>query len=231
MTISDDLRKLLESYAEPCVGDCEHSQCPLLRELHALRIKATLEQARLTVKPIVDKEREGEQVGDLMNMRLHSPVAATVNDECHREKDGCSYAGRVINGKWVCVNHRKSKQAAAPSVTAPVGTAEPIDMILFCPRCGTHHIDVPEDETAFRHRMEAFSLVAEPQDSYPSRWTNPPHKSHLCHNCYAVWRPADVPTNGVAHIKTRGKDDNTWTNSAAVPATTSTTPVDGEREP
>lgn len=97
--------------------------------------------------------------------------------------------------------------------------AAPIDMVLFCPRCGTQHVDAPEDETTFRHRMEVFSLVAEPQDHFPSRWTNPPHKSHLCHNCGAVWRPADAATNGVAQIATRGKNDNIWTNGAAVPAT------------
>jgi hypothetical protein len=83
LNIDDDLRRLLESYAEPCVGDCEHSQCPLLRELHALRIKATLERAGQTVQSIIDREREGEQVGDLMSMRLRdsrAPVAAPVND-------------------------------------------------------------------------------------------------------------------------------------------------------
>lgn len=69
-SLSDRLRILLTSYAEPCVGDCDHSQCPLLRELHALRIKASLERAREIVKPIVDKERKGEEIGDLMNMRL-----------------------------------------------------------------------------------------------------------------------------------------------------------------
>lgn len=72
--VIDGLSKLLASYAEPCIGDCDHSQCPLLRELHALRIKATLEQARLTVKPIVDREKKGEEIGDLMNVQLRTPA-------------------------------------------------------------------------------------------------------------------------------------------------------------
>lgn len=72
MNLLDDLKRLLESYTQPCISDCDHSQCPLLRELHVLRIKASLEQARLTVKPIVDKEKQGEQIGDLMNMRLNT---------------------------------------------------------------------------------------------------------------------------------------------------------------
>lgn len=62
----------------------------------------------------------------------------------------------------------------------------PIDMILPCPNCGMLHVDAPEPE---------------------NNWTNPPHKSHLCHGCGLVWRPADVPTNGVATIATRGERD------------------------
>lgn len=63
---------------------------------------------------------------------------------------------------------------------------DPIDMVLHCPYCITQHIDAPEGPD----------------------WTNPPHKSHLCHSCKTVWRPADVPTNGVVSVKTRGSADN-----------------------
>lgn len=63
----------------------------------------------------------------------------------------------------------------------------PIDMVLYCPQCGAQHVDRP-------------TLT----------WTNPPHRSHLC-ACGTIWRPADVPTNGVAAVHTRGKDD-TWPN-------------------
>jgi hypothetical protein len=64
----------------------------------------------------------------------------------------------------------------------------PLPMILNCPKCGVRHVDYPEPE---------------------NDWTNPPHKSHLCHACGAVWRPADVPTYGVERIDTRGGRD-TW---------------------
>ena len=64
---------------------------------------------------------------------------------------------------------------------------KPIDMILHCPDCGEQHIDDPE----------------------PPDWDNPPHKSHLCAKCGLIWRPADVPTNGVAVLATRGTND-TW---------------------
>lgn len=67
---------------------------------------------------------------------------------------------------------------------------QPIDMILHCPVCHVQHIDGPEPETG---------------------WENPPHKSHKCHNvyCQTIWRPADVPTNGVVRINSIG-DDDTW---------------------
>lgn len=58
---------------------------------------------------------------------------------------------------------------------------DPIDMVLHCPKCHLQHID----ET-----------------------TSACHRSHLCHGCGHIWRPADVPTNGVAAVKTRGSFDS-----------------------
>ncbi len=66
--------------------------------------------------------------------------------------------------------------------------AEPIDMVLHCPACGLQHIDAPDERTP--------------------GWKNEPHRSHLCHGCRHIWRPADVPTNGVAAVKTKGKADS-----------------------
>jgi hypothetical protein len=74
----------------------------------------------------------------------------------------------------------------------------PIDMILHCPSCGKQHIDAPD-----AHKRPAFGPG---MDVWP--WTNPPHRSHLCHGCGHIWRPADVPTNGVAAIQTQGKADS-----------------------
>ncbi len=88
---------------------------------------------------------------------------------------------------------------AAPA--APVAESEPIPMLLFCPRCGTQHIDAPEVVSDARPVL------------YADAWTNPPHRSHLCRGCGMIWRPADVPTVGVAKIETRGKADN-WDESA-----------------
>jgi rubredoxin len=72
---------------------------------------------------------------------------------------------------------------------------QPIDMVLHCPACGVQHIDRDEGQHVAPHPTGAL-------------WRNPPHRSHLCHGCGHVWRPADVPTNGVAAVKTRGKNDS-----------------------
>lgn len=92
----------------------------------------------------------------------------------------------------------------APAASIREQTAEPapIDMILYCPNCGLQHVDAPDHVD---DRLDCDKA----NDKVGSRWTNPPHRSHLCHGCGTVWRPADVPTNGVADIKTRGKAD-TW---------------------
>ncbi len=61
-----------------------------------------------------------------------------------------------------------------------------VQMILFCPICYAQHIDKPDPERG---------------------WENPPHTSHLCESCGFVWRPADIPTEGVASIDTKGQKD------------------------
>jgi hypothetical protein len=74
----------------------------------------------------------------------------------------------------------------------PPADPTPIDIVLFCPNCGAQHIDEPQPERG---------------------WQNPPHRSHECQFCKDlqgnafVWRPADVPTNGVREILTKGTRD------------------------
>ncbi|MBN3776188.1 hypothetical protein G3O06_01240 [Burkholderia sp. Ac-20345] len=74
--------------------------------------------------------------------------------------------------------------------------SQPIPMLLFCPACGLQHVDAPE-----------------PAHDGEEAWDNPPHRSHKCHACATVWRPADVPTVGVASIQTSGQADN-WDRAA-----------------
>ncbi len=82
---------------------------------------------------------------------------------------------------------------------------EPIPMVLFCPKCGAQHVDAADtDSTVYA-------------DGHESRWENPPHRSHLCHACGCIWRPADVPTTGVANTETRGKADNFDVNAKREP--------------
>lgn len=72
-------------------------------------------------------------------------------------------------------------------------------MILHCPRCGNQHIDRDDGQHIHPHCSETV-------------WRNPPHRSHLCRpedgGCGHIWRPADVPTTGVARIQTKGKADS-----------------------
>ena len=89
---------------------------------------------------------------------------------------------------------------------------KPIDMVLYCPNCGVQHIDMAE-----------HVLIDRGPNSPPGNqktWTNPPHRSHLCHNkkCNTIWRPADVPTNGVERITTEGKADTWKPGNRYVPA-------------
>ena len=96
--------------------------------------------------------------------------------------------------------HYSSYDGLFPSVLRVIDRLreqKPIDMILHCPNCGMQHIDEPEGEGDDEATIKRLDV-----------WTNPPHRSHLCHGCGHIWRPADVPTNGVAEIKTRGKNDS-----------------------
>lgn len=96
---------------------------------------------------------------------------------------------------------------------------KPIDMVLFCPNCGSQHIDAPEEDGCRNGCRYSAEVGAPPPYSCRARcyympyktsmlWTNPPHRSHLCAFCKFIWRPADVPTNGAAAIKTKGEHDS-----------------------
>lgn len=89
---------------------------------------------------------------------------------------------------------------AADLIEALAARAEPrpstpIPRVLHCPKCGLQHIDAPDV-------YDNSHVTGRPV------WDNPPHRSHLCLGCGHVWRPADVPTEGVAAIQTRGDADS-----------------------
>lgn len=105
---------------------------------------------------------------------------------------------RLVEQEYVGCGDLDERLALVEDMRAALAAPEkPIDMILHCPACLEQHIDEP-DPPGHTH-------VA--MDGTESRWGNPPHRSHLCKHCGFIWRPADVATNGVAAIKTKGKDD------------------------
>lgn len=93
-------------------------------------------------------------------------------------------------------------EATPSEALSPATVAQPVDMVLHCPKCGLQHVDAPESN-------DRYLALSDP----PSAWSMPPwkneaHRSHLCHGCGHIWRPADVPTNGVQAVKTAGKNDS-----------------------
>lgn len=95
---------------------------------------------------------------------------------------------------------------------------KPIDMVLHCPACGLQHIDANEANNK-THSPGCDISCGMPAHGcscgFDALWTNPPHRSHLCHGCGHIWRPADVPTNGVQAVKTKGKVDSEIDNTLA----------------
>jgi hypothetical protein len=92
--------------------------------------------------------------------------------------------GRIVDHVAKPLGEDDLRAAAERLNAAPA----PVDMLLFCPNCAEQHIDAPDERTP--------------------DWTNPPHRSHLCHRCGHIWRIADVATNGVAAIATTGEHDD-----------------------
>lgn len=79
----------------------------------------------------------------------------------------------------------------------------PIDMLLFCPHCGEQHVDEAKPDVCETCGGNKPTCTC---DTFTA-WLNPSHKSHRCNFCNHVFRPADVPTNGVQAIKSKGERD------------------------
>ncbi|WP_322055670.1 Lar family restriction alleviation protein [Burkholderia cenocepacia] len=120
-----------------------------------------------------------------------------MTDELRAELEWCAAEGNC---------GPRTRAAIHRVLAAHPGQPEPIDMLLFCPKCGVQHVDAPETEPG---RLISSGPNAGRAVAPKTTWSNPPHRSHLCAKCGCIWRPADVPTNGVAAIETRGKAD-TW---------------------
>lgn len=143
--------------------------------------------------------------------RLHRAPAVEPNGDA----DARAYAAQLFSAKVVALARRfadnelstyrlahEVEKLLAAATAVEQREPAPIDMVLHCPACGMQHIDGYEYNSDRQDRYPAFG-----EDPAIS-WDNPPHRSHLCHGCGHIWRPADVPTNGVAVVKTRGKADS-----------------------
>lgn len=130
------------------------------------------------------------------------------------ERKGCKpgttrYAGFMWGASVAC--ELLGAQLLKPGQQAEPALPAPIDMVLHCPACGLQHIDkdnsddlrIEAAERGFVHGSRDWEDWIEKRE-----WSNPPHRSHLCSGCGHVWRPADVPTNGVAAVKTKRKADS-----------------------
>jgi hypothetical protein len=124
-------------------------------------------------------------------------------------------AGARVDGDKVIVSVKGGNDAArfvCGAIVADIDRhcagsgAEPVDMVLHCPKCGLQHLDGVEGGPEAQPDGTVHTEVS---------WENPPHRSHLCHGCGHIWRPADVPTNGVAAVKTTGKADSPLAASPA----------------
>ena len=133
------------------------------------------------------------------------------------EFDDPTFRENVQLGRHIAIDRgliidRNTDQFIEAGVKAAMtGAVPPLDMLIFCPSCGKQHIDQPEpfgcQTCGLYGENDCICDVFNP-------WLNPPHKSHTCRieedgGCGQVFRVADFPTNGVAQITTRGKDD-TW---------------------
>jgi hypothetical protein len=121
------------------------------------------------------------------------------------EPDGhCYECGHSL---WIicpkCNNMLPTGEFEAAALTPPP-PGDPIPMVLHCPKCGLQHID--REEPPHTEHTVIGGDIAEVEVA--PGWANPPHRSHLCAGCGHIWRPADVPTTGVAAIQTRGKADS-----------------------
>lgn len=101
--------------------------------------------------------------------------------------------------------------------------AEPIDMILHCPKCHKQHIDKPEPDVCVcgHERVNHYTGLGDEDDGCPDcrwqidrsqactgfkvAWNNPPHHKHLCRTedggCGHLWTPSLRNTNGVEALK------------------------------
>lgn len=144
---------------------------------------AVKHSAALTPAGEVEVERMGLlEIADALDCFWNAAIGAA-----HERQSSTAMDVASVMAEGIAAISTRLKEHTA--LSRPNVDEAPIPMILHCPSCGLQHIDEPDERTP--------------------DWSNPPHRSHLCHGCGCIWRPADVATEGVRTISTAGKAD-TW---------------------
>lgn len=160
---------------------------------------------------------ENERLAALVEAQQPAPSAAAMGDVDLPDAEDMAHSAvqealsfglsHDVIHRWMRhIQDQTVKAMLAAPQPSPTPQADsqpaPIDMVLHCPKCGLQHIDAPE-------KVDRRLAAIDPPAAWAmDPWTNEPHRSHLCHGCGHIWRPADVPTNGVAAVKTTGKADS-----------------------
>ena len=193
-----------------------------LRRLHAENVRlAALVEAQQPAPSAAVAEIEGgppgsggwekhaiemERQRDYYRQRCHTMEEHQNGGVWYWQGDDGDSLESMGNSMLVVIRADQLRSLMHPSPTPQADSQPaPINMVLHCPKCGLQHIDAPDERTP--------------------GWKNELHRSHLCHGCGHIWRPADVPTNGVKAVKTTGKADSPI--AARAPADSVTAPAGG----
>lgn len=176
---------------------------------HKMNTESPIQDERERIARIIDPDAMvtvAELADDYRRQNLGWPEAKVLEvaqfaydqgaDLLKRREKALSKADTILAGG----GREKGSFGFQPSADKGPQPCSPIPMILFCPACGLQHIDEPEGTGTFHGPDEAPREIV--------TWDNPPHRSHLCHECGHIWRPADVATEGVAAISTLGNADS-----------------------
>lgn len=83
---------------------------------------------------------------------------------------------------------------------------KPVDLLLWCPNCFEQHVDEAKPDVCEKCGGDENAHPYFGCDTFEA-WLNPSHKSHRCSFCNHVFRPSDVPTNGVLKLTSQGSRD------------------------
>ena len=143
------------------------------------------------------------------------PAASSESQSCEASlrSDAGGIHGAAGSLRWPLRDMRQAGAAEATARSPVVGSL---------PRNGQHQggaLLAMQHDVGVRERRSGV-VAQRDQVSGKAPLRAPAHRSHLCRpedgGCGHIWRPADVPTNGVAAVKTKGKADSPTVTPRAV---------------